>query len=714
MIFTELTLKNFFRYGNNEQTFQLNRNGIWNITGLNGYGKSTIIEAIVWCLFGKTRQEKVGDVVNRKTKKDCKVSVSFTDEKNTYKVIRYRQHTLHKNNVLIFINDEDKTPHTASEANQMIQEILGFNYITFVNSSIFSSTLYKKFLDADNKDRLIVMENLLDLKQITAFYAKTKDLIKEAKDSYEEVNLDFTSKYSDLNSLKNSLLQYKENAKEKLVSLKLEKKSLEEEKENLILEKEKLLSIDVEKEKKILTDKEYIDSLKKEYDEKRKNLKPEEKPSNEAVDFVDKYSGVNFEEEIEKEKRAEVLLKKQEELNSLIKEKNFELKKIQLDLSNKESKRMLLEKEIEELEKKLEETSSGFCPTCHQVINKEEIEKQKAEYNYNIQQKKSDISSIETNELLAKEKELEDEIVSLKKEYSEINIETYIKNASVLKEKYEKFCSEIENIKAKNIVISESNEIIYSALSKMKEEIDKFDGISESSWTLEELDNISSKIEEINNKIKECELKAASILGSVSTVYDKSFVEKTEKEIEEKNEILLKIQKDKEALEEDIKYFNYLADCFSNKSNGFKKYFIGEMIDTFNSNINKFIPFFFNNEALEIKFDKDLNDSITMDNEEITYGSLSKGQKTRAELAIAFALFELSRFYYSNCNNILMVDEMLDDGLDIYGMRSAISVLKGFSDSTVYVISHNDNIKELIENKIEITKDENGFSVIKE
>ena len=282
------------------------------------------------------------------------------------------------------------------------------------------------------------------------------------------------------------------------------------------------------------------------------------------------------------------------------------------------------------------------------------------------------------------------------------------------KEKYEKFYSEIENIKAKNIVISESNEIIYSALSKMKEEIDKFNGVSESSWTLEELNNISSKIEEINNKIKECELKAASILGSVSTVYDKSFVEKTEKEIEEKNEILLKIQKDKEALEEDIKYFNYLADCFSNKSNGFKKYFIGEMIDTFNSNINKFIPFFFNNEALEIKFDKDLNDSITMDNEEITYGSLSKGQKTRAELAIAFALFELSRFYYSNCNNILMVDEMLDDGLDIYGMRSAISVLKGFSDSTVYVISHNDNIKELIENKIEITKDENGFSVIKE
>ena len=79
MIFTELTLKNFFRYGNNEQTFQLNRNGIWNITGLNGYGKSTIIEAIVWCLFGKTRQEKVEDVVNVGDK--VKVSVIKIDEK---------------------------------------------------------------------------------------------------------------------------------------------------------------------------------------------------------------------------------------------------------------------------------------------------------------------------------------------------------------------------------------------------------------------------------------------------------------------------------------------------------------------------------------------------------------------------------------------------------------------------------------------------------
>ena len=132
MIFKEVSLKNFYRFPNTEQTFRLDRGGgMWCIYGHNGYGKSTIIEAIVWCLFGKTRQDVVDDVVNRKTKKDCKVSVTFTDGKNEYKVIRYRQHTLQKNNILIFINDEDKTPHTAAETNQMIEDILGFNYITF-------------------------------------------------------------------------------------------------------------------------------------------------------------------------------------------------------------------------------------------------------------------------------------------------------------------------------------------------------------------------------------------------------------------------------------------------------------------------------------------------------------------------------------------------------------------------------------------------------
>ena len=77
----------------------------------------------------------------------------------------------------------------------------GENYITFENSTIFSSTLYNKFLDADNKDRLVVMENLLDLKQITAFYAKTKDLIKETKKSLTEAQSKCTAKSSEISSI---------------------------------------------------------------------------------------------------------------------------------------------------------------------------------------------------------------------------------------------------------------------------------------------------------------------------------------------------------------------------------------------------------------------------------------------------------------------------------------------------------------------------------
>lgn len=714
MLFKEVALKNFYRYGNNEQTFKLDRGGIWSIYGNNGYGKSTIIEAIVWCLFGKTRQDVVDDVVNRKTKKDCKVSVTFTDGKNEYKIIRYRQHTLQKNNILIFINDEDKTPHTATEANQKIQDILGFNYITFVNSSIFSSTLYNKFLDADNKDRLVVMENLLDLKQITAFYAKTKDLIKDTKKLLTESQSKCTAKSSEISSLNESIVEYKQSAKNKLLELKKKKTEVEEKKEILIERKNELSTIDIEKEKEILSNKEALEELKKSYEERKKDLKDSKVASYEAIDFVEKYTGIDFDAEIKKEEKNKALSEEKEKLLSELKEKANKAELLKKEDDNRDDKKKNIQKEIEDLESKISKIEIGICPTCHQPIGKEESDRQKNEYEKRKEELSAEMVILNNSDNSAEIQKIKKECIELKEKIDNIILENCINNSAILKEKFIKYSTEIKSIEESNEIIKTGNEIVEADLARMKETIDKYSGDSNTKWTIEELDNISNELEKIDKEISQCDIDIASILGSVSTAYDKSFVEKNEKIIEEKAKELDKLTNEKSSFEEDEKYYEYLADCFSNKSGGFKKYFIGEMIDTFNENINKFIPFFFSSNNLSISFDKDLNDSIEMDGEKISYKSLSKGQKTRAELAIAFALFELSRYYYSNCNNILMVDEMIDDGLDIYGIKAALSVLQGFTDSTVYVISHNDNVKELIENKIEISWDENEFSVIKE
>lgn len=713
MKFEEVALKNFFRYGNNEQVFKLNRGGIWNITGINGVGKSSIIEAIVWCLFGKTRQDTLDEIVNRKTKKDCKVSVTFSNDEITYKVIRYRAHTVHKNDILFFKNDEDITGHTAAETNQLIQDVLGFNYITFVNSTIFSSTLYNKFLDAENKERLIVMENLLDLKQITAFYAATKGFIKETKKELEEVNIKFSARDATLESAKNALSSYKESAKNKLLELKRNKQKAEDDKKILEKAKKELLEINIEEEKEKINNKNYLNELKEKLDKKTRELQMKKYASKEAVEFVEKYSGVDFSSEISKFESNKIKQEEKEKILKEIEEKKSLIKDLEKEVLLNEEKKKDIQNQIDEIDEKLKTTIAGECPTCHQKINEKEIEEKKKLYELQRKEKLSDLNSLSNindkkNEIIV----LLDNIKELKNKFDSAIIEQCINNPEVIKEKYEKYKIEVDSVDSTNKIIDTHNEIISSELKEIKDEIDKC-GNPKTSWTIEKLENLKDSLKDLDKKISQCDIDIATAIGSVSSAFDKNYVLELEENIKKTSSDKEEVFVEKQKLEEDEKYYNYLADCFSNKSNGFKKFFIGEMIDAFNDNINQYLPFFFN-EKVSIKFDKDLNDTIEMDDVEISYNSFSKGQKTRAELAIAFALFGLSRYYYSNSNNILMVDEMLDDGLDEFGIRSSLNILSGFSDSTVYIISHNDNVKELIDNRITIERDENTFSVIKE
>ena len=135
------------------------------------------------------------------------------------------------------------------------------------------------------------------------------------------------------------------------------------------------------------------------------------------------------------------------------------------------------------------------------------------------------------------------------------------------------------------------------------------------------------------------------------------------------------------------------------------------MIDVFNTKINQYLPFFFE-EDVKIKFDKNLDDTITMDGFEIGFSSFSQGQRQRAELAINFALFDVARIFFSNDNKLLILDEM-DKGLDKFGIKAMVNLLKGFDKQLkIFIVSHNPLMDEEIDTKIKISRDANGFSVL--
>lgn len=716
MIINKIFLKNFYRYGNNEQCLDLTGSGITAIIGNNGYGKSTcIVDSLAFAFFGQCR-DVIDDVVNRYVGKDCKVSVEFTEGGKSYKVIRYRKHTTQKNNVYLFKGEEDISGHTASDTNQKIIDVIKMNYIAFTNSSVFSSELYSAFLAKRESDRLVIFENILSLKEITLFYTEIKKIIKELDEQNTEKKLSQSGIKSEISTLENTISSYSANAKTKLLGMKADKenakKTIEEAKEKI----KELSIIDIDKEKSKLLN----NTLKDEYESKLSSLKREinslvvsEDPN--IIDIINKYSDINFENNRIKE------LKYKEDLETInIRTNGYKLAMEQINSLTKELS--FLEKEINsnqdkilESKKRIDKLSQAICPFCGQHLEDAKVQEEINKETIAITSAKEKIEELieqqtEKNRTLEEQRESYNWLLADAQRLQNNLNKDFIPNSDYVEETYKNALNkhkEITDLKIQN----------ESKINEYKKEIEeykaKLDALQTTNYTEEELNSISEKIDYQNKIIADNETLIAKIDASAKSVFDKSYVDGLKAQQEKKQIELESLEKEIETVDNDIKHYQYLGDCFSNKSGGFKKYFIGEMIDMFNERINQYLPFFFS-EKVKITFDKNLSDVITMDDFKVTFNSFSQGQRQRAELAISFALFDVARVFFSNDNKLLILDEM-DKGLDKFGIKAMVNLLNGFDKQLrIFIVSHNPLMGEEIDSKVEITRDENEFSVIKQ
>jgi DNA repair exonuclease SbcCD ATPase subunit len=169
MKFNWIELKNFKRYGDYTTHLDLNINETRLIVGENGNGKTSFIDAIIWCLYGRSICS-VDEVVNRIVKKDCKVEVNLDVGNDNYSIIRYRNHTENGNKLLIFKNRENISRRTINDTQDLIDEIILIQYNAMVSSILYSSELYISFLRSKITDRLKIIESILSLKEIQEYY----------------------------------------------------------------------------------------------------------------------------------------------------------------------------------------------------------------------------------------------------------------------------------------------------------------------------------------------------------------------------------------------------------------------------------------------------------------------------------------------------------------------------------------------------------------
>lgn len=715
-----VSIKNFFSYGPQETVIDLSGNGTTSISGCNGVGKSTIIEAMLFALYGKTRQEKVADVVNRSVGKDCKVSVEFVgDDDEVYKVLRYRAHTTHKDKVYLFKGDKDISSKNTSDTNEQIIDYFGMPYVAFVNSTVFSTEFYSNFFAANNTDRLNIFENILSLKEISYFYEEVKKIIKEIEESEIESKMKYTESNTKVESAQENLDTYNKQAKEKLLQLKSEKEDAQIAIEEAKVALKELGAIDVVAEKAKLSNTTLNEEYEKQINEKKKlhdelnafNTFPEEES-----ELLVKYSDFDFNDNKKKEEKyksdLETIRTRESGIDKAKLQLDSSMEKIRTLKSQKESS----EKDLEKQKKDLEKVKDAICPYCGNKMDAEETAKKREIIDKKIKDLEGDIEDFE--------KQLKEEKVNLtefKDTYdtllADVNLirenldKNFVANSDLIKEKY------LNALKHK----TEFDKTYEENCKKQKELLIEIDELKEkkskleiSKYTESYLNSIEEEIKKQEDIIAKSNTTIASVNAAVKSTYDKDYVEKIKSDIESLKEKAVFAKEQLEVIEDDKKHYEYLKECCSNKSNGFKKFFIGEMIPVFNEKINQYLPFFFNNKKIEVSFDKDLVETIKCDGQKITYASLSCGQKTRMEIAAAFALFGLSRVFFSNQSGLLIVDELLDRGLDEFGIKASLSILEGFAqDSKVYVISHNKTVTENITDVIEVKADENGFSYFK-
>jgi len=170
----KLIIANFMGYGSSPTVFDLMSTKSTLITGINGAGKSTIIDGICFALFNKPfRNATKPSVVNTINNKACSVRCTFSIGTNEYVVIR----GIKPNIFEIWKNGELIDQEAANGDYQTFLEdhILQINYKTFIQIVIVSAANFKPFMQLPAGDRRNVVEDLLDAQIFSSMAKITKD-----------------------------------------------------------------------------------------------------------------------------------------------------------------------------------------------------------------------------------------------------------------------------------------------------------------------------------------------------------------------------------------------------------------------------------------------------------------------------------------------------------------------------------------------------------
>jgi len=188
ILFEKIRWKNFLSTGNQFTEVELNKNQTTLIVGNNGAGKSTILDALTFVLFGKSfRKINKPQLINSTNEKDCLVEIELKIGSTDWMIRR----GIKPNIFEIYRNGSalDQSSSAIDQQKYLEQSVLKMNYKSFTQIVILGSSNFVPFMQLSAASRREVIEDLLDIKIFSSMNVIIKEKIRSLKEEIKTLEL---------------------------------------------------------------------------------------------------------------------------------------------------------------------------------------------------------------------------------------------------------------------------------------------------------------------------------------------------------------------------------------------------------------------------------------------------------------------------------------------------------------------------------------------
>ena len=672
----KFTFSNMFSYGEDNKINFTKLGGLVGLFAPNASGKSSLFDAVSFCLYDKcSRAFKASNILNNR-KKEFECHLQFQVNGIDFHIKRTAKTVNKGKNVKVDVDfwrmDGDQAISLNGterrDTNQIIEQYVG-RYEDFVLTALSLQGNNALFIDKSQSERKDLLAQFMGLNIFDKLYETATEDIKEVSVLIKNFKkTDFTTELADKSLEK----QTKQS----------ELRSLEKTLESKTIDKEDLINRIVESNKELvpIDGNLDIDSLEIKSQQIQSEIKQLDGDRLSKQSKIDEY--------IELETQISKSIEDNKTINSKpIEEAKKEWDEYKSEITETEHQIELLEQSIKSNREKLSHLEAHeYDPNCKFCMNnvfvkdaietKEKVEEQ--EDQLNILQNKHQ-SLIQQASYLSDVEEQWDELVDLKSKYQKI---------VVIKEKTE---AELKGLDTKEELLNHQLQTIQTDIETYHNNETTINRNKQIETVITELNKTKNEIE---TEIKSVTSQINSLNGAINSI--NTFIDGIKNRMEEVKE-----------LEEKNRLYTYYLD--SVKRDGIPYELISKALPVIENEINNILAQVVDFSVMMEVDGKSINAKIVYEDQEWPLEMCSGMEKFVSGLAIRVALINI-------CNlprpNFLVIDEGFGtlDSDNLSSLFMMMQYLKTQFDF-IWMISHLEQMRDIVDGLIEIKKID-GFSKI--